>query len=121
DDGVKFGSRGSKLVKEGVKSLTQAQRVRSKGSYSKKMKKGSTKLKTERTISRTTNTDLESKFIKKSKANLRKRTMRKNIDKSQAKRSVSAIAKRSGVAIKNTFNAMKNVTAALFKRMMGTK
>lgn len=117
DSGVEVGSKGSKLVKDGVKSINHVKRVQSKKSAARKLKAFDSKLKTNSTLRKTS---LNPSLKKGQKALLKKRVMRKSIDKGR-KTATLSMTKRTGLAVKGGINAIKQFGAVLFKRMMATK
>lgn len=123
DDGVKIGSKGSKLVKDGVRSINQVKRVQGKTSSSKKLRGFNTKLKSDSTMRRIGNTDLSTKFNQSAKSQFKKRTMRKNIykNKPKAPATLAKMSKKTGLLARNGINAVRKLAGLLFKKIMTAK
>lgn len=120
DDGVKVGLRGSKLVKDGVRSIAQTKKVQRKSSAAKKLKGHKTKLATDSKLRKAT---LNPDFTKGQKTLLKKKIMRKNINKAKGKTplTLTQMSQKTGLAVKNGVNAIKKVSSVLLKRVMASK
>lgn len=120
DDGVKTGVRGSKLVKDNVKSVIQAKRVRNKKRATGKLKGSNTKLKTEGKLRKAT---LNSNFKKGQKTQLKKKAMRNNILKNKGKNSISlsSFTKKTGASLKNGINGIRKLASVMFRKVIATK
>lgn len=117
DDGVKVGTKGTQLVKDGTKSIMQASKAR-------RTKKGAVKrLRGRKTKLRTNKITRQSKLKKGQKALQKNRIMRKNIAKRRPDNPVSltSIARNSGTAIRRMINRARIVIIATFRRIISTK
>src|SRR5699024_5200826 len=120
DEGIEIGAKGTNLVKDGAKSLSQANKVRRKKGATKKLKGHHTKLTTDGKLKKAT---LNPNFKKGQKALQKKQIMRANIYKNQAKTSLSltSLTKKTGLTVRNGFMAVKRAVSLLVKRAMATK
>lgn len=120
DEGIEIGAKGINLVKDGTKSLSQANKVRRKKSVNKKIKGHQTKLTTDGKFKKAT---LNPNFKKEQKALQKKKIIRANIYKNQAKTPVSltSLTKKTGLTAKNGFIAAKRAASLLVKKAMSTK
>lgn len=120
DEGIEIGAKGTNLVKDGTKSLSQANKVRRKKGATKKLKGHHTKLTTDGKLKKAT---LNPNFKKGQKALQKKQIMRANIYKNQTKTplSLTSLTKKTGLTVKNGFMAVKRAVSLLVKRAMATK
>lgn len=120
DEGVKVGTKGTELVKDGVKSLSHARKVRRKNSAAQKLKGHSSKLTTDGKLRKAT---LNPNMRKGQKALQKKRIMRANIYKQKAKKplSIPSLTKKTGLSLKNGYRAVRKAVSMMVRKVMGTK
>ena len=117
DDGIKVGVEGTKLVKEGAKTLSQVKNVQRKFGANSKLQMMNSKLRTEGVLQKPL---LPAK--KGQKALLKKKQMLNAIQQKQGTKSVvSFLTHKTGTAATTAINSLKRLTSVLAQRLMATK
>ena len=123
DDGVKVGTKGTELVKDGVKSLSHARKVRRKNGAVKKLKGHTSKLTTDnKSIKANLNTNMKNG----QKAFQKKRIIRSNVYKHKTKKplsipSIRTATKKTRFAVQRGYKAVKRTVTLAFRKVAGTK